>query len=406
MIKVKQQVNKSEQINAQGQIIIDYDQPLKKSSDLLHALKKALGNSVIPIKFNRFKNVFLYQNNGLNHYLIVASITYLSKPHPIFKKRIQLKTWYKDFITAHINQSNTTVNIIGIYHYNQFEIYCDFRISDYFDQKMNSSSAHVYINDLYQGWYNGIFQKQDFNQNQITVIKSTHLKKFFNQEIEFNPILQLFIKFNQQFNFKQWLRADHCIKEMLDHCWYQAKATEWPGWFLEFKIAQFIQQENCEAIMSYTANQKQKGLDFDLYFAKFNFYGDLKSSDLKKKLMPGNDQNNTIAAINQYGRIWYIVYEHETIKDINQNSVMAIARMKLIDLNYQINNHISYQKRMKHSVNFKRMYIFELNHTNIDHIASDFHQGHNSDVKKSARSVKFLLNKENINNSLIFTYKF
>lgn len=60
---------------------------------------------------------------------------------------------------------------------------------------------------------------------------------------------------------------------MLIANWYQAKGTEWPGWFLEFKVDEFIKDENCSHIMLYTGNKnKSEGmLDFDLFFGSLLF---------------------------------------------------------------------------------------------------------------------------------------
>lgn len=265
-------------------------------------------------------------------------------------------------------------------------------------KKMHSSSAHIYLNDLYQGLKNGVFVKKDANSNKITVVKSINLKDFLKGDIiSEDPIIDVFAKFNKEFNFNKWLKADTCIKEMLDNDWYQAKGTEWPGWFLEFKVDEFINKHNYASIVLYVGNKNKKNglLDFDLYFPLLNFYGDLKSSDDSKKQAPGNDQFNTLDAISKYGRIWYIIYEHNTIKDKDQNNEMAIARMKLIDPNFRDGDHIAYMSRMKHSVNFRRMYIFELNQINMHTVLSDFNQGHNSGISQKERVAKFLLNKEN-----------
>lgn len=407
MSSVKEQVNKSEQINSYMQMVIDYDQPLTTIDQKLKALKKALGNNVSVIKFNQTKTVFLYENNGIKHYIIAATLTYLSKPHPIFKKRMQLQRWYKDFYNLHHNIPNETINLIGIYHYDGMEIYCDFNLDSYIGKKMHSSSAHVYTNDLYQAVRNGVFEKIDMNKNKITVIKGINLKDYFEGNILKNPVVALFEKFNSQFEFNKWLQADECIRLMLVSDWYQAKGAEWPGWFLEFKVDEFINREHCESVMVYTGNKNKSAgmLDFDLFFSSLNFYGDLKASDIKKKEAPGNDQTNTLTAISQYGRLWYIIYEHETIKDRERNNEMAIARMKLIDPSYKTGDHISYASKMKHSVNFKRMRIFELNAVNMHEILSDFNQGHNSGPSMAERAAKFLLSKENMNNSVIFTYE-
>ena len=401
------QVLKSEQINSSMQMVVDYDRPFTKQEEFLNAYKKALGESVSIFKYQGTKRVFVYTDNGITHYILSASVTYLSKPHPIFKKRMQLQTWYKEFYNEYKNKPNSTINIIGVYHYDDMEIYCDFNLNDYINKKMHSSSAHVYTNDLYQAIKNGTFEKTDINSNHITVVKGIYLKDYFKGMKQENPVVKLFKKFNNDFDFNKWLMADCCIKKMMDGNWYQAKGTEWPGWYLEFKVDVFIQKENCSNIMLYTGNKnKAEGmLDFDLFFGTLNFYGDLKASDIKKKEAPGNDQGNTMEAISKYGRLWYIVYEHETEKDKNHKNEMAIARMKLIDPSFKDGDHISYTTRMKHSVNFKKMHIYELNAVNMHDILSDFNQGHNSGASMADRVAKFLLSKENMNNSIIYTFE-
>ena len=143
--------------------------------------------------------------------------------------------------------------------------------------------------------------------------------------------------------------------------------------------------------------------DFDLYFKNDDFYGDLKASDINAKEAPGNDQNTTIEAINYHGKLWYIIYEHETKKDTDYNNEMAIARMELIGTPYQKGSKISYKTRMKHSVNFKKMEILELNQINMHEVLRDFNQGHNSNG--NVRNIKFKIDKKNIDNFIIYSYK-
>ena len=143
-----EQVLKSEQINSCMQMVIDYDQPLTKQEEFLNAYKKALGESVSVLKYQGTKRVFVYKENGNTHYIISASVTYLSKPHPIFKKRMQLQTWYKDFYNEYKDKQNSTINIIGVYHYDNMEIYCDFNLNDYINKNHNKSP--YYRNDKLQ----------------------------------------------------------------------------------------------------------------------------------------------------------------------------------------------------------------------------------------------------------------
>jgi len=402
---MSKQETKSEQINSSMQLVNDYDDPITTQMGLLNCLKKSLGSNVSIMKYNKTKRVYVYINNGITHYFLTAAVTYLGNPHPLFKKRMQLKTWYKEFYNQYKDLPNTTVNILGVYHFDDMEIYCDFNIFDYINKKMNSSSAHVYTNDLFQAMKYDSFEKNDMNGNKITVIKGTYLNAYFNGQVTKNPVIELFEKFNSSFDFNKWLRADTCIQSMLENKWYQAKGTEWPGWFLEFKVDEFINHENCSSIMLYTGNKKKEEFDFDLYFGTLHFFGDLKASDISRKEAPGNDQINTINEIMKNGKLWYIIYEHETIKDKDHKNEMAINRMKLCNSNFKEGDHVSYKTRMKHSVNFKKMYILELNLINMHSILSDFNQGHNSGPYMKQRLTKFLISKNNINNSIIFSYK-
>ncbi|WP_322902195.1 hypothetical protein [Mycoplasmopsis felis] len=148
---------KSEQIDKNGKIIIYFDQPITKRLNFLEILNNSLNFGVKEFKYKN-KTVFFYMNNNIKYYFICASVTYLGNPHPIFKKRIQLKSWYNEFINEY--QSNETkIYIFGIYKYNDNVLFCDFKITDYINNKLNSSSAHVYINDLYQGLTYNISRK-------------------------------------------------------------------------------------------------------------------------------------------------------------------------------------------------------------------------------------------------------
>ena len=219
-----------------------------------------------------------------------------------------------------------------------------------------------------------------------------------------NTIFDMFAKFNHGFTFGEWITAVTAIEKMKSKNWYQWKGTEWAGWFLECEVNEFIEKEQCQDTMLYIGNKKTDDLlDFDLYFKKDDFYGDLKASDINKKEAPGNDQNTTLEAINYKGKLWYVIYEHETKKDTDYNSEMAIARMELIGNPYKEGSKISYKTRMKHSVNFRKMEILELNRINMHEILRTFNQGRNSDGNE--RNLKFIINKRNIDNFIIYSYE-
>ena len=276
---------------------------------------------------------------------------------------------------------------------------------------VNSSSAHVYSNDLYQALKNDYFTKIDQKGNKITTIASRNFKKYIDNghvpakhaKPMKSTIFDLFAKFNNGFSFGEWITAVSAIEKMKSKKWYQWKGTEWAGWFLEYELNEFIEQEQCQNTMMYIGNKKTSDLlDFDLYFKNDEFYGDLKASDITKKEAPGNDKDATLEAINYNGKLWYVIYEHETKKDIDYNSEMAIARMELIGKPYKEGSKISYKTRMKHSVNFKKMKILELNRINMHEVLRDFNQGRNSDGNE--RKAKFRITKKNIDNFTVYSY--
>lgn len=397
------QVAKSEQIMPNMSMVLDYDQPLTTTQEILAAFRNALGAECYTEKYQGTKTVYVFEHDGIKEYFLAGAITYLSHPHPLFKKRYQLKLWYKDFYQEHRHNENERIHFVGLYHYDGLVVFVDFKTEDYVIRKLNSSAAHVYTNDIYQAVVNGGFEKTDSNQNHVTAVVSREFRKYILGEARGNHIFELFTKFNNQFSFNRWIPANQAIVEMRDGEWYQWKGTEWPGWLLEFKLARFIKEEESETVMLYIGNNKgPEMLDFDLLFPQENYYGDLKASDIGASAAPGNDQESVLEAIARHGRLWYIIYEHETIKDAARNNEMAINRMNLLGTPYVEGQKISYASRMKHSVKFKRMRIFELNRVNMHEALSAFNQGHQPDG--SARKPKFLINKRNIDNCIVFSY--
>lgn len=418
------QAKKSEQITPSLSIVYDYDQKLTKVSEFESAFEDALG-SIEVVKYDNHR-IYKYTRNDHETYFLTGAITWLSNPHPLFKKRLQLKKWYKDVYDEFNFRENTDVRIVGVYRYDGMHIFVEFDTEDYMENKLNSSSAHVYSNDLYQALTNEYFTKVDRKGNTITTIASRNFKKYIDDSIDEivmgthiipdiskpededrhtkNTIFDMFAKFNHGFTFGEWITAVTAIEKMKSKNWYQWKGTEWAGWFLECEVNEFIEKEQCQDTMLYIGNKKTDDLlDFDLYFKKDDFYGDLKASDINKKEAPGNDQNTTLEAINYKGKLWYVIYEHETKKDTDYNSEMAIARMELIGNPYKEGSKISYKTRMKHSVNFRKMEILELNRINMHEILRTFNQGRNSDGNE--RNLKFIINKRNIDNFIIYSYE-
>ena len=406
---------KSEQLRSDLSLEINSDQPLS-ISEMIKNIENILGKDNCFIEKINNKKLLCYKHIDKIEVLLLAAITYMggNGQHPIYKKRMQLKKWYKDIIEHYNNKPNYYVRFIGVYHYQSNIIFTEFIKDSYIKKKMNSSAAHVYTNDLYQAMKDGSFKRKDRNKNELVTIKYIKFKDYLDGNLrEYNnDLFNIFAMFNDNNYFGSWISAKNAIPEMYENNWNKWKETEWPGWYLEFKVDSFIKEKCLENKILYvgSTHKKEGKLDFDLWFGIDNFYGDLKASDITKKEAPGNDQQNFIECINKYDKFWYIIYEHNTIKDSIENDYEA-TRFRANYLNEKNEwpkkkpfNELSYCKRMKNSVKFIKMYIIELNRINFKDVLSDFNQGKqpNGDLRKP----KFKIHKNNIDNFIVYEQEF
>ena len=408
----------SEQITLDMNLVVAQDQPLSEK-DMQRSLTDALGRANCKLlRVPPRKWVLEFTKDGKTVQLLAKACTYLGNPHPIFKKRVQLPTWFNEY-TNQMKKDRPDVDIryIGIYHYgDEFHgeniIFIDFHKDTYLSKKGHNSSAHIYTNDLFQAMTYGVFTKEDQFGNTITAIRKDKIYDYLtgNRHPATN-LFDLFRLFNNGFTFGRWLKALDVIKEMYENEWSQWRQTEWAGWFLEYKFNRFTLEEHVTNQMRYVGSSlKRDGdLDFDVRFDEADFYGDLKASDITKKETPGNDQQNLLDCIYRYGKFWYIIYEHETIKDSEENNYEATrARNKFIksvDPKYA-KDDLSYKTRMKNQVKFVKMSIIELNRVNFRGALTDFHQGRQPDG--SPRALKFNINKNILNNDnyVVFRYTY
>lgn len=405
---------KSEQLRSDLSLDLDFDQPLS-NKELIKKIIYVLGKDNCRVEKILGKNILIYEHDEKKEYLLLAAITYMggNGQHPIYKKRMQLKKWYKDIFEYCKDDKNINIRFIGGYHYQNNIILAEFIKDSYITKKMNSSAAHIYTNDLYQAMKEGFFKRVDKNKNEIIAIKYIKFKDYLDGNISItNELFTLFNLFNTNFDFGKWLPASQTIPEMYTNNWTHWKQGEWPGWYLEYRFDSFIQEYAIENKIKYVGsmNKKDTDLDFDLWFDEDNFFGDLKASDITSKEAIGNDQETFIECINKYDKFWYVIYEHETIKDSDTEDFEATRfRTNFIKDNNEwdkgkVWDELSYHKRMKHSVKFIKMFIIELNRINFRDALNDFNQGKQPDG--SARKPKFKITKNNIDNFIVFQHEF
>ena len=143
---------KSEQLKNDFTIELALDQPLT-TKEMQNLLIKILGKDNCSIKEILNKDVFCYNHDNKQEILLLSAVTYLggNGQHPVFKKRSQLKNWYKDIVELFETDNNVNVRFVGVYHYKDNIVFAEFIKDTYIKRKLNSSAAHVYINDIYKG---------------------------------------------------------------------------------------------------------------------------------------------------------------------------------------------------------------------------------------------------------------
>ena len=403
----------SEQIDSRLNIEVGQDQPLspaKLDAAILASLPGGIGKRTT-LRVNGRNYPFIACSSPTKkHALLSAAVTFLggNGNHPIFKKRIQLKSWFKP-VHYELTRQGYQVHFLGVYHYEGNIVFADFATATYMQRKMHNSSAFVYVNDLFRAMKDGVATRIDLHGNQITTIRRNAFASYLSGAeggLSDSVLFDTFRDFNCEMPFASWIRGDSAIKEMQQNKWPKWRETEWPGWYLEFKFATFLEQHNVEAVVYQGNESKKKGnLDFDLLFPLHKFFGDLKSSDISEKHSPGNDKGNLMAAIDRCDRFWYVIYEHETVKDKDCGNEITRFRYEfMVSLNdAKAKDPLSYASRMKNKVNFRRMMILELNRANCGDLLSAFHQGHQPDG--GARAEKVLINKRNVENYQVFHYE-
>ena len=114
----------------------------------------------------------------------------------------------------------------------------------------------------------------------------------------------------------------------------------------------------------------------------------------------GNDKETIMSCLNRDGRVWYVVYEHETVKDkdVEGNPMTRYWNMML----GKTDKPLSYVNRMKHSITYRKMSIYEINRANSSTILKDFNQGRQPDGTQ--RKVKISIKKKEADNFIVYRY--
>ena len=197
--------------------------------------------------------------------------------------------------------------------------------------------------------------------------------------------------------FKEWIGID-CYREMIENKYNNKFQPEWPGFYLEFKLEKYLNENHKTDIIRYWHNKKKGDIDLDLYFPKLGIYGDLKTHSLNSRAIQGNDYETIMKLIDKQS-IYYVVCGHETEKDKNHDFVVTEFWNKAQN---KTDLH-SYGNKMKYSIKITKYYILELNKYNKKYLEI-FKQGKNSDGKP--REPKIMIPEKNIENFIVHIVEF
>ncbi len=390
-----------DQIGLTGELVIDVDttlSPAQKVGVLMDALPGAVVEKIAGVQIVRFAGQII----------LSAQVTYLGNPWPGFKKRIQIpRRWVEVYRRAAAD--GIVTRFVGIYHYGEVSVFVDFDPTTYVERKANNSAAHVATNDLFQAQTLGIFRRTDKNGNSLTSLRSDRFGDYLLGNVGKEMAhARVFEEFNAEFLTGEHLSALDAVQQMHNAQWPDTMQAEWAGFYLEFRVDDFLRNSGAHRIVEFQKAKRRGDFDYDLIFKgsqEVAFLGDLKASSISSRGAPGNDAANLLECVAQYGRFWYVLYEHETwhSKDEGAKPVIAWNEWRR-SVGYTPRagyDSMSYARKFKSAVRFVRMKILEVNVANFHLVLDDFKQGRQ--VGGAERAVKVMIDKKNIDNFLIYS---
>lgn len=388
-----------DQIEPSGAVIQHADVALsegEKNDLLLNALPGGTVEVYGGVRAIRFRN----------QVILKAQVTHLGNPWPPFKKRIQIpKTWLR--VERQAEADDLVVRFVGIYRHGSVTVFVDFDPRTYVLRKANSSAAHLATNDLFQAQTLGQFSRIDRNGNRLTSVRGDQFARYLQFGLkQQQPHVEVFRKFNADFLSGNQIEALDAIKEMYASSWPDTFQAEWPGFFVEYRLDSFIRSEGLAHLVEYRKVKQHGQFDYDLAFsgaAGLEYYGDLKASNVTKMETPGNDADDLRRCVNEFGRFWYVIYEHETkhARDHGDLATVSWNEWKMsVGRAVTPYNPLSYASRFKESVRFVRMVVLEVNEANYHVVLGDFAQG--KQPSGASRALKVMIDKRNIDNFLIY----
>lgn len=384
---------KIDQIESNGNILLDYDEKLS-NKEILEVLMRYFPN------LKNDDGMIIGKFEDKKYSIYCKNITYLGFPWQTFKKRIQIGTNFKQFCSKS-ELLGCTPLLLGIYKYKSNLLFADFKVEDYISKKANNSSAHLSTNDLRNACINKVLKKIDKNNNEIIIFSPTIIEDYLGDKLvgeKINP--PAFVSHIDYIltDMKKDLYGIDCYEEMFNANFNYAKQAEWPGFYLEYLIKNYTDRFDVGAVLKYEQNKKDDSIDLDLFFPDINCHGDIKAHSNGVKEIPGNDEKTIDSLIENSNSIYYVVCNHDTIKDSERNYEVT----KFWNKKLNKDDLMSYSSRMKNSIHVTDYKILEINKCNRKYVTV-FNQGKNSNGKD--REPKIKIKVKDLDNFIIYQKK-
>ena len=110
--------------------------------------------------------------------------------------------------------------------------------------------------------------------------------------------------------------------------WPDKFQNEWQGFYVEYRLSSFVTEHGLEHLLVVQKEKRKAEYDYDLRLLRdgaTEHFGDLKASNIAVDDSPGNDADKFFQCLEEYGRFWYVIYEHETWHGRDNENLSTIA---------------------------------------------------------------------------------
>lgn len=334
--------------------------------------------SLFPDAVEKDSRLFLAKNskNGKAIGFYTRNIYHLGGDWSSEKKRIEIG---KDFLTFYNNNkmNNVETILLGCYHYypdgqNGVILFVCFSADTYSTRDVNNSAAHIHTIDLQNALKYGVYRRLDKSDNELLVLDKKNFVNHINalrsenelQEIKNDK--QLLNYFGQMYlSLPKTLNGIQCYKEMFAANADNKNQSAWEGWYIEYYVKKYLSEHPTKSI-EWWSSKKQGDLDFDLKFStEENFYGDVKSDNVKKSVQGNKKSNIDILVKDKNGRLWYVVFEFTPEKDSEHNNETTIWWNTALNADKSVRKRpkdlLTYKERMKYSIHLNNLSVYEIN---------------------------------------------